>query len=45
MENELKWKINFKRKSIIIDYFKNIVYVNKTMILIGYITLWYRVVK
>jgi hypothetical protein len=33
MENELKWKINFKGKSIIINYLKNIDYVNKTMIL------------
>ena len=41
MENELKWEIDFKGKSILINYLKNIDCVNKTMILISYPTLWH----
>ena len=31
MENELRWKINFKRKSIITDYFKTLILSIKQM--------------
>jgi hypothetical protein len=41
MENKSKWKINLKRKSIKINYLKNIDCVNEIMILCVHATLWH----